>query len=88
MKIETSLDWPKVETELHKLGNLLPSFKHDIKRVCDTVRTEITILSNLEVENRRVHSHRTQQRCQEQANKINEILKTVSKYHLMALLAQ
>ena len=88
MKIETSLDWPKVQQELNKLGNLLPSFKHDIKRVCDTLKQEITILSQLEVENRRIHNPGTQRRCQEQAEKINEILKTISKYHLMAVLAQ
>jgi len=88
MKIENSLDWPKVEQELIKLGNLLPSFRHDIKRVCDNVRGEITTLSKLEVEHRRLHSNRTAKDCQQQIDKINEILKTVSKFHLMALLAQ
>lgn len=88
MKIENSLDWPKVEQELIKLGNLLPSFRHDIKRISENVRSEVTSLSKLEVEHRRLHNNRTTQDCQKQLDKINEILKTVSKFHLMALLAQ
>lgn len=88
MKIETSLDWPKIESELQKLATTLPSFRHDIKRIRDTVHAEVTKLSILEVEDRRMHNHRTRKMCSEQTEKINEILKTFSKFHLMALLAQ
>lgn len=88
LKIETSLDWSNVETELHRLGNLLPAFKHDIKRIQDGLRPEIAKLSNLEVEDRRRHSPATRKYCNEQVELINERLKVVQNIHLMALLAQ
>ena len=88
LKIETSLDWSNVETEIKNLGKTMPMFQKDIKRICDTIRPEIAKLSSLEVEHRRIRSTATNRYCQEQVHKINEILKTFSKFHLMALLAQ
>jgi hypothetical protein len=87
LSIQTSLDWNAVETEIRKLGNNLPMFKHDIKRICDTIRPEISKLGNLEVENRRTHSRSSYQDCQRQVQKINETLKLVQKFHLMSLLS-
>jgi hypothetical protein len=87
LEIKTSLDWNSVETEIRKLGNSLPMFKHDIKKICDTIRPEIAKLGNLEVENRRLHSRTTERACYQQVQKINESLKLVQKFHLMALLS-
>lgn len=88
MKIQTSLDWSQVETEIKKLGNTLPMFKHDIKHLLEGIRPEITKLSLLEVEDRRRHSPRTKKDCQQQVDKINQTLKLFQKFHLMALLGQ
>jgi hypothetical protein len=86
LKIETSLDWNNIETEIKQLGRTMPMFKHDIKRLCDTIRPEITKLGNLEVEHRRMHSRTTDRDCKQQVEKINETLKLFQKFHLMALL--
>lgn len=88
LKIETSLDWNSVETEIKDLGKLLPMFKGDIKKLCDSIRPEISKLSSLEVEHRRVRSTATARYCRQQVEKINETLKLFQKFHLMALLAQ
>jgi hypothetical protein len=88
LSIQTSLDWNAVETEVKHLGNTLPMFRQDIKRICDSIRPEIAKLANLEVENRRVHSKTTEQNCRKQAQKINDTLKLFQKFHLMALLGQ
>jgi hypothetical protein len=88
LKIESSLDWNSVETEIKQLGKTMPMFQRDIKRICDTVRPEITKLSTLEVEHRRVRSTATHRYCQQQVQKINETLKLFQKFHLMALLGQ
>jgi len=88
LQIKTSLDWQHVETEIHKLGNTLPMFKHDIVRLTKTVREEVTVLSKLEVEQRSTRSRTLEQQCRTQVAKINETLKLFQKFHLMALLAQ
>jgi hypothetical protein len=88
LEIKSSLDWNSVETQIKQLGKTLPMFKHDIKRICDTVRPEIAKLSSLEVEHRRMRSTATRRYCQHQVDKINEILKLFQKFHLMALLGQ
>jgi hypothetical protein len=88
LEIKSSLDWNSVETEIKHLGNTLPMFRHDIKRICDSIRPEITILANLEVEHRRTRSRSIEQSCRKQAQKINETLKLFQKFHLMALLGQ
>jgi len=88
LQIKTSLDWANIETEITRLGNTLPMFKHDIKRICESIRPEITTLSKLELENRRQQTSTTARKCREQADKINETLKLFQKFHLMALLGQ
>lgn len=88
LEIKTSLDWNRVESEIRKLGDTLPMFRHDIKKICEGIRPKIVILSNLEIEDRRTHSSATARRCREQADKINQDLKLFKKFHLMALLAQ
>jgi hypothetical protein len=88
LEIKSSLDWSSVETEIKNLGNMLPMFKNDIKKICDTIRPEISKLSSLEVEHRRIHSTATNRYCQQQVQIINERLKLFQKFYLMALLAQ
>jgi hypothetical protein len=88
LKIETSLDWANVETEIQRLGNTMPMFKHDIKHICDTIRPEITVLSKLELEYRRQNTSTNSRKCREQVQKINDSLKLFQKFHLMALLGQ
>jgi hypothetical protein len=88
LEIKSSLDWNSVETEIKRLGKMLPMFQHDIKKLCDTVRPEIAKLSNLEVDHRRTRSTASHRYCQQQVQKINETLKLFQKFHLMALLAQ
>ncbi len=88
LKIQTSLDWANTETEIQKLGNLLPAFRHDIKKILESIRPEVTKLGNLEVEDRRMHNSATRRRCQQQVDLTNERLKLFAKFHLMAVLAQ
>jgi hypothetical protein len=88
LEIQTSLDWSSVETEIKNLGSTLPMFKGDIKKLCDSIRPEISKLSGLEVEHRRIRSTATHRYCQQQVQKINETLKLFQKFHLMALLSQ
>jgi hypothetical protein len=88
LKIESSLDWSKVNTELHRLGKLLPMFTHDIQKISKHLSEEVKKLSQLEVDHRNRRSGRTELICKEQCDKINQELKKIEQYYLMALLAK
>jgi len=88
LEIKNSLDWPKVESEIRKLGNMMPIFEADTKRVIKHVSQMITELSKLEVEARNTKSKSTIKRCEEKASKINEELKQIQKFHLMSMLSR
>jgi hypothetical protein len=88
IEIKTSLDWSKTETELRKLGSMLPMFEADIKRIINHVSGMVRELSQLEVEARNTRSKSLIAKCQTKAVKINEELKQVQKFHLMAMLTK
>jgi cob(I)alamin adenosyltransferase len=88
LEIKTSLDWAKTETELRKLGNMLPMFEADIKRIINHVSDMVKELSQLEVEARNTRSRSMVARCESKTARINEQLKQVQKFHLMAMLTK
>jgi len=88
MQIQTSLDWAKTETELRKLGRMLPMFEADIKRIINHVSNMVKELSQLEVEARNTRSKSLAAKCQSKVSRINEELKQVQKFHLMAMLTK
>lgn len=87
-QIKTSLDWAKTETELKKLGRMLPMFEADIKRIINHVSDMVRELSQLEVEARNTRSKSLVAKCDSKAARINEELKQVQKFHLMAMLTK
>jgi ppGpp synthetase/RelA/SpoT-type nucleotidyltranferase len=88
LQIKTSLDWSKVETEIRKLGSLLPEFDQDIKRIRNNVNTLVKELSQLEVEARSSRSRSMIDKCNKKAERINEELKQLQRFHLMSLLSR
>ena len=88
LEIKTSLDWSKVETEIRKLGSLLPEFDQDIKRIRNSINDKIRELSQLEVEARATRSRILTEKCNKKAASINEELKQLQKFHLMSLLSR
>jgi hypothetical protein len=87
LEIKTSLDWSKTETEIRKLGKLLPMFDADVKRILNHISTMIRELSQLEVEARNTRSPSAQRLCSQKVAKINEDLKQIQKFHLMSTLS-
>jgi hypothetical protein len=88
MQIRTSLDWAKTESELRKLGRMLPMFEADIKRIINHVSDMVKELSQIEVEARNSRSRSLAAKCESKAARINEELKQVQKFHLMAMLTK
>lgn len=87
LEIKSSLDWSKTETELRKLGKMLPMFKTDIQRVTNRISEMVKELSQLEVEARNTRSRSLVVKCDSKAAKINEELKQIQKFHLMSMLS-
>ena len=87
LEIKNSLDWPKTETELRKLGNMLPMFKADIKRIINHIGSMTTELSKMEITVRSTRSRSAADNCSKQVDKINLELKQVQKFHLMSIMS-
>ena len=87
LEIKTSLDWSKTESELRKLGKMLPMFEADIKRITNHVNDMVKELSQLEVKARNLRSRSAVADCESKAAKINEELKQIQKFHLMSVLS-
>ena len=87
IEIKSSLDWSKTETELRKLGNMLPMFRADVVRITKHVNDMVKELSQLEVQARNTRSRSLVAQCESKVEKINEELKQVQKFHLMSMLS-
>jgi hypothetical protein len=88
LEIKNSLDWPKVETEIRRLKKTVPMFEADIKRVSNYINSLVTELSQLEVKARSTRSRSVTDDCSKKVAKINQELKQIQKFHLMAVLSR
>lgn len=80
MKITSSLDWDKVETQLRTQVNSLP-YNPDLRRMLNNITTMVTELSKLEVESRRTQKFSY---TEPQVIKINQAIDHLEKLLLMA----
>jgi predicted metalloenzyme YecM len=88
LKISNSLDWAQTDTELQKLGKMLPMFQHDIKRLSNNIQIQVSELSKLELKARTTHSRSVLEACERKVEEINAELKQIEKFHLMSLLSR
>jgi len=87
LEIQSSLDWSKTETEIRKLGRMLPMFEGDVKKILNRVNDMVRELSQLEVDARNTRSPSAQRLCSQKVTKINEEIKQIQKFHLMSTLS-
>ena len=80
MKITSSLDWDKVETQLRTQVNSLP-YNPDLRKMLNNITTMVTELSKLEVETRRTQKFSY---TEPQLIKINQAIDHLEKLLLMA----
>ena len=80
MKITSSLDWDKIETQLRTQVNSLP-YNPDLRRMLNNITTMVTELSKLEVETRRTQKFSY---TEPQVIKINQAIDHLEKLLLMA----
>ena len=84
-QIETSLDWPGVESQIRELAKTAPEFKFDVAKFCSGMRSEINKLSKIELKYRQQRRDSILQQHKEQCYKINRAIKDFSSVHLMHL---
>jgi uncharacterized protein YgbK (DUF1537 family) len=84
-EIETSLDWPDIESQIRKLAKTAPEFKFDVVKFCSGMRSEINKLSQIELKYRQQKRESILQQHTDQCAKINRAIKDFSSVHLMHL---
>ena len=84
-EIETSLDWPNIESQIRELAKTAPEFKFDVVKFCSGMRGEINKLSQIELQYRQQKRDSILQKHKDQCNKINRAIKDFSSVHLMHL---
>jgi hypothetical protein len=82
VKIETSLDWQKVRTQLTNELNSI-GYNPDLNKMLSNINPMVTELSKLEVEARRT---RKKTYCDNQIEKINNAINHLEKLLLIAKL--
>lgn len=84
LKIEQSLDWGEVGTELTKQLNRLP-YNRDLRQMIHNIDKMVTELSKAEVEARRIHKP---EYTKEKVDSVNEAINHLEKLILIATLTQ
>jgi len=87
-EIETSLDWPNIESQIRELAKTAPEFKFDVVKFCSGMRGEINKLSQIELQYRQQKRDSILQKHKDQCNKINRAIKDFSSVHLMHLFSR
>ncbi len=87
MKIENSLDWPKVETVINDSIGQLKNWEHrrDADKVVRNLGKLVSQLSKLELENRR-SPFKSGARVKEHLEKVNEEINNLEQWITMLLL--
>jgi hypothetical protein len=84
MQLNNSLDWQQLEIELsRKILDL--GYNRDLNRIFANIKTMVTMLSQLEVESRRLKNDYI---VQDQLTKINESIKQLNKYIVLLKLSK
>ena len=88
MQIETEQDFAKLDQQFSEWRKRFPMFVHDVKNIERAINVHIQNHSKIMVDYRRTHNKSLLDTAQKQINSINQILDTVAKLELMALLSQ
>lgn len=88
IELKTSLDWPKVHSELKSLAKMLPEFSNDFFKCIKRIENLVVELSNIEVEQRQKLSEYKKIRHKDKVAQINFEIKTIKKIHLMSVMSR
>jgi hypothetical protein len=88
MQIASEQDFPKLRTQFAEWRKRFPMFKHDVTNIERIVEEHIKRHSQIMIQHRQTHSKRYLDEAQKEIDTINQVITTVEKIELMAMLSQ
>jgi hypothetical protein len=88
MQIESDQDFPKLRQQFKEWRKRFPMFTHDVNSIERIVEEHIKQHSIALVKHRQTHSKSYLDQAQQEINTINQVITTVEKLELMAMLSQ
>jgi hypothetical protein len=88
VKIESDKDFGDLQNQFADWRKRFPMFTHDVKRIEHMVNDRIQAHSKHLVSYRQTHSKSYLEKAQLEIDAINQILRTVEKIELMAMLSR
>ena len=88
MQIESDKDFVKLRQQYSVWRKRFPMFTHDVLQIEKMINTHIQQHSKIMVAYRQTHSRSHLERAQKEIDAINQIIGTVEKLELMAMLSR
>jgi hypothetical protein len=87
MQIESEQDFPKLRQQFSEWKKRFPMFTHDVASIERIVEDRIKKHSQILIQYRQTHSKTYLEQAQKEIDTINQVIATVEKIELMALLS-
>jgi DNA-binding ferritin-like protein len=88
MHIESDKDFPKLRIQFTEWRKRFPMFKHDVTSIERIVEEHIKRHSQILIQYRQTHSKSYLEQAQLEIDLINQVIATVEKIELMAMLSR
>ena len=88
MRIESDKDFKQLREQFSAWRDRFPMFKHDVNQIEHMIENRIQNHSIIMVQHRQTKSRSYLEKAQQEIDAINQILSTVEKIELMALLSR
>jgi hypothetical protein len=88
VQITSESDFKKLREQFSIWRKRFPMFTHDVQRIEKIIDEHIQVHSKIMVQHRQTKSRAYLEKAQKEIDAINQILTTVEKLELMALLAR
>jgi hypothetical protein len=88
MKVESDQDFKELQNQFNIWRKRFPMFKHDVQQIEHMINMHIQAHSKIMVAHRQTHSRSHLERAQKEIDAINQIIATVEKLELMAMLSR
>ena len=88
MQIESDKDFKHLREQFTAWRKRFPMFIHDVKRIEKIIDEHIQTHSKIMVMYRQTHNKSYLEKAQQEIDSINQVLSTVEKIELMAMLAR
>jgi hypothetical protein len=88
MKVESDKDFKELRNQFAAWRKRFPMFKHDVARIERIIETHIQNHSIALMHHRQTRQRRYLEQAQQEIDTINQVISTVEKIELMAMLSR